>query len=74
MSQALSSAAFQTFATLLKSRSGLVIGPDKLYLLETRLAPILKREGLRDLAALADRLRAPGAEALIRQPFSSLRK
>ena len=61
MSQALSSAAFQTFATLLKSRSGLVIGPDKLYLLETRLAPILKREGLRDLAALADRLRAPGA-------------
>jgi len=27
-----------------------VIGPDKLYLLETRLAPILKREQLRDLA------------------------
>ena len=47
-------AAFQTFATLLKSRSGLVIGPDKLYLLETRLAPILKREHLRDLAMLAD--------------------
>ena len=44
MSQALSSAAFETFATLLKSRSGLVIGPDKLYLLETRLASILKRE------------------------------
>ena len=42
MSQALSSTAFQTYATLLKTRSGLVIGPDKLYLLETRLAPILK--------------------------------
>jgi chemotaxis protein methyltransferase CheR len=67
MSQALSSAAFQTFATLLKSRSGLVIGPDKLYLLETRLASILKREQLRDLAALADRLRTPSAEPLIRQ-------
>jgi chemotaxis protein methyltransferase CheR len=50
MSQALSSAAFQTFATLLKNRSGLVIGPDKLYLLETRLAPILKHEQLRDQA------------------------
>ena len=62
MSQALSSAAFQTLATVLKSRSGLVIGPDKLYLLETRLAPILKQEKLRDLAALADKLRAPGAE------------
>src|SRR5215471_10764633 len=67
MSQALSSPAFQTFATLLKNRSGLVIGPDKLYLLETRLAGILKQEQLRDLAALADKLRAPGAEPLIRQ-------
>jgi chemotaxis protein methyltransferase CheR len=72
MSQALSSAAFQTFATLLKSRSGLVIGPDKLYLLETRLASILKREQLRDLAALADRLRAPSAEPLIRQVVEAM--
>ena len=29
-------------AALLKARSGLVIGPDKLYLLETRLAPIVQ--------------------------------
>ncbi len=72
MSQALSSTAFQTFATLLKSRSGLVIGPDKLYLLETRLAAILKREQLRDLAALADRLRAPAAEPLIRQVVEAM--
>jgi chemotaxis protein methyltransferase CheR len=43
MSAALSAAAFATLAELLKSRSGLVIGPDKTYLLETRLAPILKR-------------------------------
>ena len=49
-----------------------MIGPDKLYLLETRLAPILKREKLRDLAALADRLRAPGAEALIRQVVEAM--
>jgi chemotaxis protein methyltransferase CheR len=53
----LSPAGFETLAGLLKSRSGLVIGPDKLYLLETRLAPILRRDGLPDLAALADRLR-----------------
>ena len=72
MSQALSSTAFQTYATLLKNRSGLVIGPDKLYLLETRLASILKREKLRDLAALADRLRAPSAEALIRQVVEAM--
>jgi chemotaxis protein methyltransferase CheR len=57
-------ALFDTLAALLKSRSGLVIGPDKLYLLEVRLAPIVKSEGLRDLDALADRLRRPGTEAL----------
>jgi chemotaxis protein methyltransferase CheR len=72
MSQALSSTAFQTFATLLKARSGLVIGPDKLYLLETRLAAILKREQLRDLAALADRLRGPAAEPLIREVVEAM--
>jgi chemotaxis protein methyltransferase CheR len=72
MSQALPSATFETYATLLKSRSGLVIGPDKLYLLETRLAPILKHEQLRDLGALANRLRAPGAEPLVRQVVEAM--
>jgi chemotaxis protein methyltransferase CheR len=59
--------AFDTFASLLKSRSGLVIGPDKLYLLETRLASILKQERLNDLAHLAERLRSPGSDALAKQ-------
>jgi chemotaxis protein methyltransferase CheR len=72
MSQTLAVAAFDTFASLLKSRSGLVITPDKLYLLETRLAPILKRENLRDLTALAERLRAPSAESLIRQVVETM--
>lgn len=72
MNQALSTAAFDTFATLLKSRSGLVIGPDKLYLLETRLASILKREQLPDLASLAERLRRPGNEPLIRQMVEAM--
>jgi len=51
------SAAFGAIAAMLKARSGLVLGPDKIYLAETRLAPLLKREGLRDLAALAEKLR-----------------
>ncbi len=60
-------ATFSAFAALLKSRSGLVIGPDKTYLLETRLAPLLKREKLPDLAALADAINKPGADALARE-------
>ena len=72
MNQALPSSAFGTFATVLKSRSGLVIGPDKLYLLETRLASILKREQMRDLTILAERLRTPGNEPLIREVVEAM--
>ena len=72
MSQALSTAAFETYAALLKSRSGLVIGTDKLYLLETRLASILKREKLRDLAVLAEQLRKPGSDAVAREVVEAM--
>ena len=68
----LSSAAFDCLAALLKARSGLVIGPDKTYLLETRLAPLLKREKLRDLNALAEHLRRPGADALAREVVEAM--
>ncbi len=64
MTGALNQVSFDALAGLLKSRSGLTIGQDKLYLLETRLAPILKREQFSDLNKLADRLRGPGSEAL----------
>ncbi len=66
MSQIAAGTTFDTIAALLKSRSGLVIGPDKLYLLETRLAPILRRHGLRDLPTLAARLRASSSDELAR--------
>ena len=72
MSAALSAAAFGTLAELLKSRSGLVIGPDKTYLLETRLAPILKREKLRDLGDLAEKLRGRGSEAVARDVVEAM--
>ena len=51
------SAGFAPIAAMLKSRSGLVLGPDKVYLLETRLAGLMAREGVRDLAGLAAKLR-----------------
>jgi chemotaxis protein methyltransferase CheR len=49
---------FNAIATMLKARSGLTLGPDKLYLMETRLVSIMRRENARDLAALAERMRA----------------
>jgi chemotaxis protein methyltransferase CheR len=56
--------SFAFLAGLVKSRSGLLLTPDKGYMLETRLVPLLRREGLPNLDALALRLRAPSAEAL----------
>lgn len=72
MSPPLAPVVFDTFATILKAHSGLVIGPDKTYLLETRLGPLLKRGKLPDLAALALQLRAPGSAALIAEVVEAM--
>ena len=72
MSATLTSAAFTVLADLLKSRSGLIIGQDKIYLLETRLVTLLRRDGLADLNALAERLGRPGAEPLAREVVEAM--
>lgn len=56
------SGAFEILANLLKARSGLMLTADKGYLLETRLAPMMRRESLPDLRALAARVASmPGS-------------
>lgn len=52
--------SFEILASLLQRASGLVIGPEKRYLLETRLAGIMRDLGRADLDKLAERLQAPG--------------
>ncbi len=64
---ALPAAAFDVFARLLHARSGLVIGPDKQYLLDARLRPVITRLKLGDLAGLAHRLRTQCAAELERE-------
>jgi chemotaxis protein methyltransferase CheR len=56
---------FATIAAALHAGSGLAIGPDKLYLLESRLGPLMRARRITDLDALAERLRAPGSAALL---------
>ena len=48
---------FATLAAVLHAGSGLVIGPEKLYLLENRLAPLLRKHGVSGLDQLAERVR-----------------
>ncbi|PZP46704.1 MAG: chemotaxis protein CheR [Azospirillum brasilense] len=64
--------ALSAIAALVQARSGIVLGEDKGYMLETRLAPLLRRHGLRDLQLLASRLQAPGTQALAREVTEAL--
>ena len=48
--------AFAEISAHVYARSGLALGPEKLYLLETRLAPIMRQENLPTLDALAQRI------------------
>ncbi len=72
MTNPISNAAFDILANLLKSRSGLIIGSDKVYLLETRLSHILKREKFADLNALAERVNRPGADIVVRDVVEAM--
>lgn len=58
-------ADFDFVAQMLKRRSGLVIGPDKLYLLESRMGPVCRKNGLAGLDAIVTKLKN-GDEALAR--------
>jgi chemotaxis protein methyltransferase CheR len=58
-------ANYQSISELLKSRSGLVLGPDKQYLLESRLVPIVRRRNLAGLDELAAKLKNGADPALV---------
>lgn len=68
----LSDAAFDSIAALLRARAGLAIGPDQVYLMAIRLKPIVQREGLGDIGALAERLTAQGSDRLMRDVIEAM--
>lgn len=63
---------FDFIAKLLKERSGLLLGRDKVYLLESRLTPIARRRGLESLGDLITFLRRERDEALVRQVVEAM--
>ncbi len=64
--------SFEILAALLLRSSGLVIGPEKQYLLETRLGGIMRQIGAADLDQLAERLQAPGNGEIERQVIEAM--
>ncbi len=61
----LSSSDYQFFSDVLKEKSGLVLGLNKVYLLESRLAPLCKSLGFKDLSQLAYEMRFSADKASI---------
>lgn len=57
---------FEFVARMLKERSGLVVTPDKSYLLESRLMPLARKRSLKSLEELIQHMRASRDEALMR--------
>lgn len=49
---------YKFFEEMLRRESGLVITPDKIYLLESRLLPLAAKEGLKGLEGIVAKLRA----------------
>ena len=56
-------ADFDFVATTLKKRSGLALGKDKTYLIESRLGPVARKHGMEDMAKLILTLRTHPTEA-----------
>ncbi len=48
----------------LKTRSGLVLSNDKQYLIESRLMPIVRKNGMTSITELVQKLKMPGQEPL----------
>ena len=65
-------ADFDFLADLLKKRSGLVVTPDKSYLLESRLMPIARKKQLKTLDELVHSLRTRGEASLIRDVVDAM--
>ncbi len=49
---------------MLKERSGLVLAPEKQYLVDNRLAPVARRHGCATISELIQRTRGPDTESL----------
>jgi chemotaxis protein methyltransferase CheR len=65
-------AELEFLGSLVRQRSGIVVGADKQYLLEARLAPIAVDHKLQGLTGLVAALRRPENEALAREVVEAM--
>ncbi len=63
---------YQFFEQILKRESGLVITPEKIYLLEARLVPVASRHGVEGISGIAQRLQESGDPVLLREVVEAM--
>jgi chemotaxis protein methyltransferase CheR len=63
---------FDFVRRLVYQRSAIVLEPGKEYLVESRLAPIVRQTGLTSISELVTKLRAPGSTALERDVIEAM--
>mgnify|MGYP000924604981 CR=1 FL=1 len=63
---------YKFFEDLLKVESGLIITPEKMYLLESRLLPIAQKRGVQGLEGLAQKMRASKDQELQREVVEAM--
>jgi chemotaxis protein methyltransferase CheR len=61
----LEDSVFKFYEEFLKKESGLIVTRDKVYLLETRLNPIVSENGLNNLGDLANKIKSEGINSKI---------
>lgn len=68
----LSSLDFAFISGMLKQRSGLIVTQDKMYLLESRLMPIVRKRGMKDLTELISQLKSSRDEGLTQDVMEAM--
>jgi chemotaxis protein methyltransferase CheR len=63
---------FEFLQTMLKERSGIVLSPDKTYLVESRLMPVARNHGLPGLDELIQAVRVRGDNALMTEVVDAM--
>jgi chemotaxis protein methyltransferase CheR len=63
---------FDFIASMVRTRAGIVLTPDKTYLLESRLSPLARKEGLNSINDLVQVVRTRREERLINQVVDAM--
>lgn len=69
---ALAPDCFDYIRTLVQQRAAILLDPGKAYLVQSRLLPVARENGLDSIESLVGKLRKPGSQPLVRQVVEAM--